>query len=73
MNIPYTFIPYIGASRGSEAGSAPVAIKTRFGSRGISISDGKPKPVRKAKNLLKGACCAWYEAEDRNMPSVSSF
>lgn len=72
MTIPYTFIPYAGTGR-DALGSAPVSVKTKFSSRTLSITDGKPKPVRKAKRLLKGASCAWYEAEDRNLPSVSSF
>ena len=72
MAIPYTVIPYAGTGR-DASGPPPVSVKTKFGSRTISIADGKAKPVRKAKGLAKGAPCSWYEAEDRNLPSVSSF
>ena len=55
--------------------SKPHAHKVSGGARTVSIQTGKPvKSVRKAKGLGKHASgCAWYEAEDRTLPSVSSF
>ncbi|MDP9038204.1 MAG: hypothetical protein M3O02_02880 [Acidobacteriota bacterium] len=53
--------------------SAPITLKGRLPGRTVSISSGKPKPVRKSKASTLPQSCAWYEAEDRNLPSVSSF
>ena len=54
--------------------SAALSVKSDVTGRNISISPAKAKPVRKAKHLAKSvSSCDWYEAEDRNLPSVSSF
>ena len=53
--------------------SDPVAVHSKSHARPFSISAGKAKPVRKARNLANLPSCGWYEAEDRTMPSVSSF
>lgn len=70
------FIYYQGISAGSADSltSPALAGKSKLGARTISIATGKPKPVRNSKNVSKQpVSCAWYEAEDRNKPSVSSF
>lgn len=73
MAMPY-FPVYHSATSADARSSAALPLKSKLTSRAISISTGKPKPVRKAKNLAKmPASCGWYEAEDRNLPSVSSF
>lgn len=53
--------------------SAALPVKAAVTARALSISSGKPKGVRKAAHLAKPASPAWYEAEDRTLPSVSSF
>lgn len=54
--------------------AASLALKSDLNGRALSISTGKSKQVRKVKNLGKTTSpCDWYEAEDRTIPSVSSF
>ncbi|GAC1660817.1 MAG: hypothetical protein NVS9B15_24660 [Acidobacteriaceae bacterium] len=53
---------------------APIGIKSQMlPGRGLSINSAKAKPVRKSSSGKMPSSCAWYEAEDRSMPSVSSF
>lgn len=51
---------------------APIGIKSQL-SGSLSVHSAKAKPVRKSKAAKMPPSCAWYEAEDRSMPSVSSF
>lgn len=50
---------------------APIGIKSQHPGRTVPIN--RPKPVRKSKSASMPGSCTWYEAEDRNLPSVSSF
>lgn len=53
---------------------APIGIKSQLHpGRALGINPSKAKPVRKSKSAKMSSSCAWYEAEDRTMPSVSSF
>lgn len=75
MAMPYfhTYHPGL-ASPADLSSKAPISVKSKLSHRTISISAAK-KPVRKAKHLAKMpvSSCGWYEAEDRTLPSVSSF
>ncbi|GAC1421933.1 MAG: hypothetical protein NVSMB62_17330 [Acidobacteriaceae bacterium] len=51
---------------------APIGVKSQLPGR-VSLNAGKAKPVRKSKAAKMPSSCTWYEAEDRNLPSVSSF
>jgi hypothetical protein len=73
MAMPY-FPTYHSPSAPADSLSSVLTIKSKLTSRTLTIANGKSKPVRKVRNLAKlPASCAWYEAEDRNLPSVSSF
>lgn len=52
---------------------APITLNAALNARTVSIASGKAKPVRKSKAAKRPASCGWYESEDRNLPSVSSF
>ena len=76
MAVPYFPIYHTAPTTASgSSSSAPLSVKSKLNHRTISISSGKSKAVRKAKHLAKrpASSCAWYEAEDRTLPSVSSF
>lgn len=75
MAIPDFILSYPASGAPADRlNSATLTVKSDLKGRTISISAGKPKTVRKAKNLSQAASpCDWYEAEDRNNPSVSSF
>ena len=75
MPIPH-FIPATSSTPSSQVHSTQFGAKGTLGSRAISITSAKiHKGVRKAKNLAKrpAVSVGWYEAEDRTLPSVSSF
>lgn len=65
--------PHSPAEYGAK-NHAPLPVKANLKKRPLPINDPAPK-VRKAKNLAKLPCgsVAWYESEDRTLPSVSSF
>lgn len=52
---------------------APFGFALQANARGLALRIDKPKPVRKSKDAKRPSSCNWYEAEDRNLPSVSSF
>lgn len=76
MAVPYFPTYHTASTPAAESlSSAPLSVRSKLNHRTISISAGKAKAVRSPKRLAKmpSSSCAWYEAEDRTLPSVSSF
>ncbi len=67
-------VPHIHAAYPEAPKSFPVASPTHSqGRRPVSVAAVRPG-VRKSRVTRKlPSSCTWYEAEDRNLPSVSSF
>lgn len=74
MAMPYFPTYHSPSAPVADSLSSVLTVKSKLTSRTLTIANGKAKPVRKARNLGKlPASCSWYEAEDRTLPSVSSF